>query len=60
MTFAKIISTGAYVPKQVVTNDDLAKKVDTSDEWIFKRTGIKSRHVVSIDENPVSSKAFFI
>jgi 3-oxoacyl-[acyl-carrier-protein] synthase-3 len=54
MTFAKIISTGSYVPKQVVTNDDLSKKIDTSDEWVVKRTGIKSRHIVTGNENPVT------
>lgn len=43
----RIIATGAYVPKQVITNDDLAKVVDTSDEWIVKRTGIKERHISS-------------
>lgn len=43
----RIIATGAYAPEQVVTNDDLAKVVDTSDEWIVKRTGIKERHISS-------------
>ncbi len=41
----KILGTGAYVPPQVVTNDDLAKIVDTSDEWIMQRVGVKERHV---------------
>lgn len=36
---------GAFLPKKCLTNDDLAKVMDTSDEWIFKRTGIKSRYV---------------
>lgn len=36
----KIIGTGSYLPEYVVTNDDLAKLVDTSDEWIASRTGI--------------------
>lgn len=36
---------GAYLPEQIVTNDDLAKKIDTSDEWIQARTGIKQRHI---------------
>ncbi len=43
----KIISTGACVPEQVVTNDDLAKIVETSDEWITQRTGIRQRHISS-------------
>ena len=37
---AEIIGWGMYAPKQVVTNDDLVQKVDTSDEWIRTRTGI--------------------
>ncbi|HBA97805.1 MAG TPA: 3-oxoacyl-ACP synthase [Lachnospiraceae bacterium] len=43
----RIIATGAYAPEQVITNDDLAKVVDTSDEWITKRTGIRERHISS-------------
>ncbi len=42
---------GAYVPPTVVTNDDLTKLVETSDEWISSRTGIRERHVVSGDES---------
>jgi len=45
----KIISTGHYVPEKCLTNEDLEKIVDTSDKWIFSRTGIKNRHVI---ENP--------
>lgn len=41
----KITQTASYVPPQVVTNDDLAEIMDTSDEWISSRTGIKQRHV---------------
>lgn len=41
----RILGTGSYVPPTVVTNDDLAKLVDTNDEWITARTGIKRRHV---------------
>lgn len=41
----RIIGTGSYIPKKVITNDDLAKKIDTSDEWITTRTGIKKRHI---------------
>ena len=40
----KIIGTGSYLPEHVVSNDDLAKLVDTSDEWIQTRTGIASRY----------------
>ena len=41
-----IRSTGAYAPPLVLTNDDMSRFVDTSDEWIFKRTGIRSRHLI--------------
>ncbi|HEY9575903.1 MAG TPA: beta-ketoacyl-ACP synthase III [Lachnospiraceae bacterium] len=46
MKTTRIIATGAYLPKCQVSNDDLAKFIDTSDEWIASRTGIRSRHVV--------------
>ncbi|MCR5625881.1 MAG: ketoacyl-ACP synthase III [Lachnospiraceae bacterium] len=46
----KIIGTGHYLPEKVVTNDDLAQIMDTSDEWIRKRTGIATRHI-SVDES---------
>jgi 3-oxoacyl-[acyl-carrier-protein] synthase III len=45
--FSRIIGTGSYLPERVVTNDDLARTVDTSDEWIRTRTGIRSRHVAT-------------
>jgi 3-oxoacyl-[acyl-carrier-protein] synthase-3 len=48
--FASFKSIGAYVPNKVLTNHDLEKMVDTSDEWIFKRTGIRERHIASADE----------
>lgn len=41
----KVLGTGAYVPEKIVTNDDLAQMVDTSDEWITQRVGVKERHV---------------
>lgn len=43
---SEIIGWGAYLPSKVLTNDDLSKIVDTNDEWIVERTGIKSRHIV--------------
>ena len=46
----KIAGIGFYVPETVITNDDLAKIVDTSDEWIKTRTGIERRHLVSGNE----------
>jgi 3-oxoacyl-[acyl-carrier-protein] synthase-3 len=48
--FASLKSIGAYVPKNVLTNFDLEKMVDTSDEWIKKRTGIEIRHIADKDE----------
>jgi len=45
MIRARIIGCGACLPSNIVTNDDLAKKVDTSDEWIRERTGITQRHI---------------
>ena len=46
MINSKITGTGGYLPENVVTNADLEKIVDTTDEWIFSRTGIKKRHIV--------------
>jgi len=50
MAFARIAGTGSYLPEKVLTNDDLAKIVDTSDEWIATRTGIRERHVAAEGE----------
>jgi 3-oxoacyl-[acyl-carrier-protein] synthase-3 len=50
MNRSKILGTGASVPKKVLTNADLEKIVQTSDQWITERTGIKERHVVSEGE----------
>ncbi|HIB31208.1 MAG TPA: beta-ketoacyl-ACP synthase 3, partial [Candidatus Thioglobus sp.] len=45
--FARIIGTGSYLPPTVITNEDLSKTIDTTDEWITSRTGIKQRHRVT-------------
>ena len=50
----KIIGTGGYLPENIVTNHDLAERVETSDEWIFERTGIRSRCIVSAHETAAS------
>jgi len=50
---SRIISTGSYLPEKVLTNDDLEKMVDTSDEWITERTGIKERRIA--DESQAAS-----
>ena len=51
-----VTGVGAYLPDRIVTNDDLAKIVDTSDEWIVERTGIRQRHQAAEDQ-PVSDLA---
>ncbi|MCA1780444.1 MAG: ketoacyl-ACP synthase III [Xanthomonadaceae bacterium] len=48
--YARIIGTGSYLPENVVTNADLEQKVDTSDEWIRSRTGIRERRVAAPGE----------
>ena len=49
-TYARIAGTGSYLPEKVLTNADLAEFVDTSDEWIVSRTGIRERHVAAEGE----------
>src|SRR5437879_6913104 len=46
-----IIGTGSYVPEKILSNEDLSRMVDTSDEWITTRTGIKQRRIAAKDEN---------
>jgi len=48
--YSRIAGTGSYLPEKVLTNDDLAKFVDTSDEWIATRTGIRERHIAAEGE----------
>jgi len=52
MTLKKslLVGCGSYLPQRIVTNDELSKTVDTSDEWITKRTGIKQRHIAAEGE----------
>jgi len=45
--YARIIGTGSYLPERVLTNEELARSVDTSDEWIRDRTGIRQRHIAA-------------
>jgi 3-oxoacyl-[acyl-carrier-protein] synthase III len=47
---SRIVGTGSYLPAEVLTNAELAKRVDTSDEWIRSRTGICQRHIAAPDE----------
>ncbi len=50
MTYSKITGTGSYLPEKCLTNHDLEKMVDTSDEWIHSRTGISKRHIAAEGE----------
>ena len=47
MTYSRIVGTGRYLPERIMTNFDMEKIVDTSDEWIRTRTGVERRHVVA-------------
>ena len=53
----RIFGTGSYLPEKVVTNDDLAKTLDTNDEWIFSHTGIHARHLAGDGDCPSSMAA---
>ena len=57
MNNAQILGVGSYLPAKRVTNNDLAQKIDTSDEWITTRTGIKARHIAA-DNEKTSDLAF--
>jgi 3-oxoacyl-[acyl-carrier-protein] synthase-3 len=48
--FSRIAGTGSYLPERILTNADLEKMVDTSDEWIVSRSGIRERHIAADDE----------
>ncbi len=48
--FSRIMATGSYLPEKVLTNHDLEKIVDTTDQWIIERTGIKQRHIAADNE----------
>jgi 3-oxoacyl-[acyl-carrier-protein] synthase III len=49
--FSKIAGTGSYLPKKILSNKDLEAMVDTTDEWIFSRTGIRERHIAAKNEH---------
>ncbi|MGP1684624.1 MAG: beta-ketoacyl-ACP synthase III [Giesbergeria sp.] len=54
MIYSRIIGSGSYLPRNVVTNDELAQRMDTSDEWIRSRTGIRQRHIAAAGETSSS------
>ena len=49
-SYARIVGTGSYLPRQELTNKDIEQRIDTSDEWIFSRTGIRTRRVADPSE----------
>lgn len=52
--YSRVIGTGGYLPETVRTNEDISRHVDTSDSWIYERTGIKSRRIAAADETASS------
>ncbi len=54
MIYSRIIGSGSYLPRKVVSNDELAQRMDTSDEWIRSRTGIRQRHIADAGETSSS------
>jgi len=54
MIYSKILGTGSYLPEKVLTNFDLEKMVDTTNDWIVERTGICQRHIAAENENAVT------
>lgn len=52
--YAKVIGTGGYLPAEIKSNDDISKIVDTTDSWIFERTGIRNRRIAAADETTSS------
>ena len=57
MTYARILGTGSYLPEKRLTNDELDPALETSDEWIAERTGIRARYIAAPNEN-VSTMGF--
>jgi 3-oxoacyl-[acyl-carrier-protein] synthase-3 len=52
--YSRVIGTGGYLPEEVRTNEQISQTVDTSDSWIYERTGIKSRRIAGPDETASS------
>lgn len=54
MPFSKLYAVSSYLPEKVISNDELSKSLDTSHDWIVKRTGICNRHILKNDQNAIS------
>src|SRR6187455_3749627 len=52
--YSRVAGTGSYLPEKVLTNKDLEKTIDTTDEWIRTRTGIERRHIAGPEESSSS------
>ncbi|HEX5675412.1 MAG TPA: 3-oxoacyl-ACP synthase, partial [Azonexus sp.] len=50
MNYSRILGTGSYLPDRILTNADLEKLVETNDQWIVERTGIRERHIAAEGE----------
>ena len=50
MIYSRIVGTGSYLPPRMVSNEELSKKLDTSDAWIQERTGIRQRHIADASQ----------
>lgn len=58
MIYSRIVGTGSYLPEKALSNHDLEKMVETSDQWITERTGIKKRHILA-DDQTTTDLAFY-
>ena len=56
--YGQVTGWGAYAPSHVVTNHDLERTLDTSDEWIVQRTGIRQRHVADASETTSTTVSY--
>ena len=50
MPYSRLVAVGSYLPEKILSNADLEKIVDTSDEWIMKRAGIRTRHLATTEQ----------
>lgn len=57
MNYSRIVGTGSYVPKELLTNADLEKMVDTTDEWIMQRVGVRQRHIIGKSNDNTATMA---